>query len=249
MMSVARGVSVVRDGRRIVDDVSVTLRAGRITVLLGENGAGKSTLLNVLAGVTAPTTGTALLGNDDVTAMMPLLRAHRIAWLPAQPPVPFGLRTADVVSLGLYAQPTTDAAARDALVSQALATLELSSLRERAVATLSSGERQRVGLARVLVQLTGGGVFAFLDEPTSALDVRHQLVVKDILRGLADAGVGIVVIIHDIAFAKELADDVLVMKGGRVSALSGAHDVDVAILDDAFGVRFAEQARLVAHRK
>ena len=107
-------------------------------------------------------------------------------------------------------------------------------LSDRAVTTLSGGERARVALARVFV---AGAPVILADEPTAALDPRHQLDVMSVLRARAEAGAIVLAVTHDLGLAARYADEVLVLQGGRLTA-SGPPALALApsVLRDAFAI-------------
>jgi iron complex transport system ATP-binding protein len=246
MTLVCEQVAVHRGHATTLADVSLCFQPGTITALLGENGAGKSTLLAVAAGLLQPATGAVHIHGMAMLGLTPLQRARHIGWLPPVSSSALGLSARQIVELGLYAA----AVPTPSTVDAALVALELEALSGRPVAELSSGEQQRVGLARILAQLHADGApagrFALLDEPSSALDVRHQLLVAQQLRLLATAGAGVVAAIHDVNFAMELADHLVVLKRGRVLFSGPTSGCTSATLDEAFGVSFRLEHRLVA---
>jgi iron complex transport system ATP-binding protein len=259
-LSLVVSATVRRAGRVILDVRGLELAAGRFTALLGENGSGKSTLLYVAAGLLAPEEGSATIDGRDLAALPPEQRARALALLPALSGLPqaaFELRARDVVALGLSAVRSTPsgttAPAVERAIGAALARADASHLAGARLDQLSSGERQRVEIARVVAQVCGDGAprgrMALLDEPTSALDVRHRLLLVEEIRRLTAEGVGVVAALHDLDLALEHADDVVILRGGRVAHHGPPATVDPrAHLEGAFSVRFERRERLVAVR-
>jgi iron complex transport system ATP-binding protein len=106
--------------------------------------------------------------------------------------------------------------------ARAIAACDLDALADRAVGTLSGGERARAMLARVLA---GEPRWILADEPLASLDPRHQKAVLDLLRSAAASGTGVVIVLHELAHAAFVADDAVLMAGGRIVAAGAAAEV------------------------
>ncbi len=203
---------------RALDDVSLELRPGQLTALVGPNGSGKSTLLALLAGVRAPQTG--IVTHDGAPAPTELeALARRVAFLPARPLVPPELTGLEVALLGrhpfgrglLVERPDDMARAEAALLRAGAA-----AFRDRPLDALSSGERQRVLVARALCQDVP---VLLLDEPTSAQDPAHALDLFQLFSDLArKEGRTVVVATHDLNSAARFADRLVALRDGRVRA-------------------------------
>ncbi len=215
---VADGLSLA--GR--LDGVSASFRAGEVTAICGPNGAGKSTLLACMAGILAADAGMVSLGSEALARMAARERARAIGYLPQAGEVAWDMTVAVLAGLGrlpwqggpghrALACAGEDAAAVDA----ALVAMDLESLAGRRVSRLSGGERARALLARVLV---GEPRWILADEPLAALDLGHAAGLMARLRARGRAGVGVVLVLHDLAAAMNHADRVLVIHGGRVVA-------------------------------
>lgn len=213
-----KAVSVTLSGRLVLDDITVALRPGRITAILGPNGAGKSTLIRTAAALIAPASGTVHLDARNVAALDPRERARRIGYLPQGASVHWNIAASDVVALGRvpHHSPFAGPSAHDrAAVAQAMAATETTHLADRPVNHLSGGERARVLLARVLA---GEPDWLLADEPLTGLDPRHQLDILDRLQEVARQGRGVAIVLHDLLHAGRVADDVLLLKEGKVLA-------------------------------
>jgi iron complex transport system ATP-binding protein len=191
-----------------------------VNVLVGPNGAGKSTLLRVLAGLMPPLRGQVLLDDRALARIPPRERARTVGVLFDVPDATFAFSAREIVLMGRFPYlggglrgfaTEADLAATD----HALALLELGPLADRAYPTLSSGERQRVAIARLLAQAPR--VF-LLDEPTARLDPAHALAVARLLRGLADAGNAVLAVVHDLDYAARLGDRLWMLAAGRIVA-------------------------------
>ena len=192
----------------------LALRPGEITAICGPNGAGKSTLLAVLAGLLAPAQGSVVGSGEPLTTLPARARARRIGYLPQNAEVAWDIDVATLVALGRLPWRTSPAEDR-AAVDQALDALDLAAHARRPVSQLSGGERARALLARVLA---GKPRWILADEPLAALDLAHQIALLRTFRGLAAAGVGVVLVLHDLARAMNGADRAIVLEQGRIVA-------------------------------
>jgi iron complex transport system ATP-binding protein len=220
MIKVAN-VTVERDGRRLLADVSAFFEAGRKTAILGPNGAGKSTLVKVVSGEWRPERGHVAYGDRDIARLPAGQLAGCRAVVPQNTALAFPFDVLDVVMLGSTV-PGFGVRADTAPAHAALAAVGLAEFTGRTYTRLSGGEKQRVHIARALCQLTaappGGPRFLILDEPTSSLDPAHQALVLAALRQQADLGWTIVVVLHDLNLAAAWVDRAILMSEGRVQA-------------------------------
>lgn len=232
----AEHICVTLNGNRVLDDVSFTFRNGRVTALLGANGAGKSTLLACLAALRAPESGAAMLDGVDVQAIERRARARSIGLLPQSADVHWDIDVATLVELGrLPHRGRWGLTAADrAAVERALAATAMTALSARGAACLSGGERSRAQLARVLA---GEPAWLLADEPLASLDPAHQLDVLARLRSVAMGGRGVILVLHDLHLAARIADDVVLLRSGRVVAAGKREDVlTEALIAEAYGV-------------
>lgn len=215
----AEGVSLGYDDRTVVDDLTVAIPDGKVTVIVGGNGCGKSTLLRGMARLLRPRGGAVLLDGEAVHTMPTKQVARRLGLLPQNPIAPEGVTVVDLVGRGRH--PHQSALRRwsrddDRAVAEALALTDTTDLAERVVDELSGGQRQRVWIAMALAQ---GTDLLLLDEPTTYLDVAHQVEMLDLLAELnLRAGTTIVMVLHDLNLSARYADRLVAMKAGRVVA-------------------------------
>ena len=201
--------NLVLTGR--LNGVSASLRPGEITAICGPNGAGKSSLLQCLAGLLAPANGAVSLDHAALSSLPPRQRAQAIGYLPQSGEVAWDLSVRNLVALGRL--PHGDQ--RTAPIDAALAAVDLENFSSRPISTLSGGEKARALLARVLA---GEPRWILADEPLAALDLGHQLALIAHLRRAAQAGAGMVLVLHDLALAMNHADRVLVLDRGHLAA-------------------------------
>jgi iron complex transport system ATP-binding protein len=246
MTYAARNVTVRVASATLLEDVSVMVRPGELVAVAGPNGAGKSTLVGVLAGDRRPTRGTVSLGDRDLAAWSPADLAVRRAVMGTNHEAAFDLDVDEVALLGRLPVHGGDPGARDReIVHGLLDAVDCLPLASRRFSTLSTGERQRVALARALAQVAGHDEtsvaeerYLLLDEPTSSLDPAHQHLAMRLLRREADAGRGVLAVLHDIDLAAAYADRVVLMARGRVAAEGSIGEVlRPKILEAVFGIR------------
>ncbi|MCS7475339.1 heme ABC transporter ATP-binding protein [Umezawaea endophytica] len=224
----AHEVSVVVDGKSLLDSVSLALEAGEVLALVGPNGAGKSTLLDVLAGDRKPDGGAVELCGKPLRGWSTLEQARRRAVLPQQNSVAFPFTCAEVVRMGRAPWEGTDADQHDDVeVATAFELTGTAGFADRPFTSLSGGERALVALARVLAQRTD---VLLLDEPTAALDLRHQERVLGIARERADDGCGVLAVLHDLGLAAAHADRIAVLAGGSLAAVGVPAEICTADL-------------------
>ncbi|MFS8040813.1 heme ABC transporter ATP-binding protein [Xanthobacter sp. AM33] len=234
----AESVSVAAGGRLLVEDASLAVHPGRVTVLVGPNGAGKSTLLKAMSGEHRLASGRVTLDGVAITRLSPLELARRRAVLPQAAEVAFPFTAGEVIAAGLMAPDGRDGARIACLLGE----VDLPGFAPRRYDSLSGGERQRVQLARILAQLeltrADAPSYLFLDEPTASLDLAHQLTVLRLARAHADKGGGVLAVLHDLNLAAMVADEIVVLAQGRIRAAGPAGEViSEEVLEAAFGVR------------
>ncbi len=191
--------------------------AGEFHALLGCNGAGKSTLLRVIAGEIA-FRGRVLLHGQELTEWSPLARARHIAVLPQASQLSFGFTAAEVVGLGATPLSLSRAALRSE-VQRLMRLTDCAGLADQAYPGLSGGEKQRVHLARVLLQLSQAedAPVLLLDEPTSAQDLGQQHAMMDLVRTLCEEqGYAAVAVLHDLNQALRYTQQCSLVDAGRV---------------------------------
>lgn len=211
----AQAVSYSVGPALLLDRVGLEVRHGEVLALVGPNGAGKSTLLKVLAGDLEPSAGEVRIDGRPLGSFGARALALQRAVMPQQTVLQFAFSAEEVVQMGRNPHGRRDGAHDLAVVRSAMERADCLSLAGRAYPTLSTGEQQRVTLARVLAQETP---FLLLDEPTASLDIRHQELVMQIGREVAASGAGVLAVLHDLNLAAAHADRIAVLSRGRLAA-------------------------------
>lgn len=200
-------VSIVRTGRRVLDQVTASIPAAGITVISGPSGAGKTTLLRLCNRLEVPDAGRVCYRGQPLDELDPLLLRRRVG-LVFQRPTPFPGSVADNLAV---AHP--DASIGE--LSTALTRVALDpGLLDQEARTLSGGELQRMCLARTLVTQPET---LLLDEPTSALDAQPKQVFEHAARDLAAQGITIIWVTHDDAQARRVSDRIYQLRDGHLT--------------------------------
>ncbi|MEJ2503146.1 MAG: ABC transporter ATP-binding protein [Gemmatimonadota bacterium] len=229
MMYRTRGLDYRYAGasRDAVHGVELAVPRGAFYAIIGPNGCGKTTLLRLLLGALEPRRGAVDYDGRPLGDWSRRERARRVGVVPQIEELVFPITVRELVAMGRYPHLGSwrgEGAGDRRAIEAALETCDVAALATRAVATLSGGERQRARVARALAQEPDTLV---LDEPTASLDISHEMGIFELLRGLADSGVTVVMVTHNLNVAARYADRLLLLDRGRTAA-EGTPD---AVLD------------------
>lgn len=201
----------------ILEDLSVTIPKGKITMIIGPNGCGKSTLLKNIARIHKPKQGKIFLHDKNMADLSPKAIAKQMAVLPQSPTPPYGLLVKDLVAYGRYPyqKPLGGLRKQDVeIIDWAMRQTNVEQQKDAYVETLSGGQRQRVWIAMALAQKSEVIV---LDEPTTYLDISYQLEVLELLKQLNQTqGQTIVMVLHELNLACRYGDHILGLKDGKI---------------------------------
>lgn len=207
-----RNLGLHAGGRMLCSQLSFSVRAGENWVILGPNGSGKTTLLHTLAGLRTPAVGEVRLDNEAISQVAARRRAQTLALLFQDPEGALSGNVLETVLTGRHPHLAAFAWETDRdreIANSMLAVVGLGGFAERALSSLSGGERRRVDIAAVLAQQTPVCLY---DEPTLHLDLRHQV---EILTGLADRaaspGHAGVFVLHDPYLAARIGTHALLL--------------------------------------
>ncbi len=212
--------------RRVVEDVSLTLRRGEAVGLLGPNGAGKTTTFYMITGLVRPDAGTIALDGNDVTSL-PMYRRARlgIGYLPQEASIFRGLSVEDNIRAVLEIS-ETDKAKRERELDGLLEEFDLARLRKSPSMALSGGERRRCEIARALANRPS---FMLLDEPFAGIDPIAVGDIRVLVQHLKRRGIGVLITDHNVRETLGLIDRAYIIHAGRVLT-SGTPEV---IVEDA----------------
>jgi iron complex transport system ATP-binding protein len=223
--------------RPVVSGASLAVRSGEVVGLIGPNGAGKSTMLRAVTG------GARLLGGALEVLGRPRADydarslARVVSALPQSGTASFRFSAREFVEMGRHPHlgRFSDLSARDAaVVDEAMERTDTARLTDLPVDTLSGGDLQRLTLAQTLAQEP---TVLLLDEPTSHLDLNHRLQVLDLVRRLADEGLAVLAVFHDLDMAARYSDTLAAVHDGRIGPCGSPREVLTgALLGDVFGV-------------
>ena len=233
-----KDISISYGERGVLRDVSFGVSDGQIVVLLGANGAGKTTLIKALNGTLPTSAGEICLDQRSIAGISRREIAKNIAVVAQENETRFPVTVLEFVLSGRFVHGGAfgwESATDIEFAEKALADCHLAGYATRLMNELSGGERQRVVLARALA--TGARIL-LLDEPTANLDLAHQAMMFRLVRERSrSCGASAVVITHDLNLAAEFADEILLLKDGRIAAKGAPAEVLTAEnLSDVFGV-------------
>lgn len=198
----------------VLYDISCEFEKGSVSVVIGSNGCGKSTLLKVLSRQIKPSQGNAYLNDKDLSEYPLKALAREIAVLPQVRNVP-SIPAAALVTHGRFPYmsfPRIPSTEDKKIVRQCMLDTDTLQFADKDVSALSGGQRQRVYIAMLLAQQTD---VILLDEPTTFLDVGCQFEVLDMIRSLKEKGKCIVLVLHDISQALQIADKIILLDEGN----------------------------------
>ena len=201
------------NGRRVVNDVSISIRKGEIVGLLGPNGAGKSTTFYMIVGRILPESGTVYVNDLDVSSMPMYERARvGLGYLPQEASVFRNLTVRQNLDLALE-ESGVPAKQRADKIASLLKDYGIEHLSDVQGVSLSGGERRRVEIARCLALEPS---FILLDEPFSGIDPIAVADLQTIIRNLRDRGYGVLLTDHNVRETLSITDRTYLIHDGRV---------------------------------
>ncbi|MBL4583874.1 MAG: heme ABC transporter ATP-binding protein [Pseudomonadales bacterium] len=228
MKLAANNIGLTFGDAPILNQLSLSLDAHCLTMLIGPNGSGKTSLIRTLCGELKPATGGILLEGKKITSWQPIERAKKMAVLFQNTPVNFDISVEQIIRLGRRPHGTSEAVNR-AIIADVMSAMDLSAMATRSFVSLSGGEQQRVQIARVLSQVwqleSSINAVLILDEPLAALDIVYQYQLLQLLHKLRSRGLTILVSIHDLNLASLFADQMVLLNKGSVVAAGTPNSV------------------------
>lgn len=228
---------VYEDGYHAVRGISFKLKPGMMVGLIGPNGCGKSTMMHCINRLHDPTSGEVLLDGKSVMEMNRSEIAKHIANVPPEVKGGFGLTVYDAVMLGRYPflknrwwEPIEE----EEFVVEVLKAFGVEHLKNRQLHMLSSGEQQRVLIAKAYVQKPR---LMLVDEPTSHLDMKYKLDVMEYLTAMVRKDMTVLVAEHDISLMARYCDYCIIMKKGEIVAMGDPKEIITEkLIEDVYGV-------------
>lgn len=223
---IVQNLTVGYGKKSVINNLNLAINNGGITALVGPNGCGKSTLIKAMSRVLRPISGQVMLDGENIHKANSKIVAKKLALLPQGPIAPEGLTVRELVSQGRFPhQSLIHQWSKDdhEAVEKAMIDANISQLSQRPVSDLSGGQRQRVWVAMILAQQTD---FLLLDEPTTFLDMKIQIDVLSLLARVTRAeGRTLVIVLHELNMASAFADQMVMMKEGRIVTSGRPSDV------------------------
>ena len=216
---------VYENGYHADRDISFSLPAGKLVGLIGPNGCGKTTMMRCINRMHEPTSGDILIDGVSVMDQTPAQIARLVSNVPAEMTASFGLTVFETVMLGRYPYLQNmwwETDEDETMVVDTLKKFGVYHLQDRALNMLSSGERQRVMIAKAYVQ---NPRLMLVDEPTSHLDMKYKLDVMEYLRAMLKQNMTILVAEHDISLMARYCDLCIIMKKGELVAIGNPKEV------------------------
>lgn len=201
----------------VIKDISFELESGEFLGIIGPNGSGKSTLLRLISRVIHPQKGTVLFENKDIAKVKLKELCQKIAFVHQDTVITFSFTVWDIVLLGRtpHLKRLQFETKKDfSIAENALSLTDTLHLKNKNIDQLSSGERQRVIIAKALAQEPA---LLILDEPTSHLDIGHQIEILNLLRRLNQKkNLSIVIVLHDLNLASEYCSRIILLDKGEI---------------------------------
>ena len=229
-----RNISKCYGNKTVVDNVSLTIPAGKITSFIGPKGAGKSTVLSIISRLLSADSGEVLLNNEPLNHKKSSEIAKQLAILKQSNNINLRLTIEDLVAFGRFPYSKGHLTADDRqFIDNAIAYMDLHDIRHQYIDSLSGGQRQRAYIAMTLAQDTD---YILLDEPLNNLDMKHSVQIMKVLRQLVtELHKTVVIVIHDINFASCYSDYIIAMKNGKlVQQGEVAHIMQSSVLQDIY---------------
>lgn len=214
-----RNLNFSYGSHQVIKELSVKIKEGRITTLIGANGCGKSTLFNLMTKNLKPQSGSILLGGTDISQMKLRDFAQRTAIVHQYNTAPDDITVERLVGYGRTPYKkfgASDTKEDEEKIRRAMEITNTVKHKDKPVSQLSGGQKQRVWIAMALAQDTK---ILFLDEPTTYLDIRYQLQILNLVQKLnRDYGMTVIMVLHDMNQSLYYSDEIIAMKDGKIIA-------------------------------
>lgn len=214
--------------KNILKDINFSIEGAEFISIIGPNGSGKTTLLKNICGLLKPHSGNIFYEGIELLKLKRKELSKLVAIVNQTQETPYEYLVEDFVEMGTY---VLGGKIKKDFLNEIYKFTDTSNFIDRYVSTLSSGEKQRVYIARALAQDTP---ILLLDEPISNLDLKHQVTIMELCKTLVKKGITVISILHDINFALNYSDRIIVMKNGEIKLLGTKEDVTEKLIKDVF---------------
>ncbi|MBE6050736.1 MAG: ABC transporter ATP-binding protein [Clostridium sp.] len=231
-------LSVAYENNLIIEDMTLSIPKGEISIIIGGNGCGKSTLLKTIARINKPKNGDIFINDKNIKSIKEKNIAKEVAFLPQGPICPDGLTVRELVAFGRFPHQKMIGGLTShdkEVIEWAIKETGLSEFADRGVENLSGGQRQRAWIAMTLAQETE---IIMLDEPTTYLDMSYQLEVLQVLQKLnKEKKITVVIVLHELNNACRFANNIIGLKKGKIICQGRPMDViNKETLKEIYGI-------------
>lgn len=232
---------VKKYGKKLaVDHISFTVKQGEILGLLGPNGAGKSTTMNILTGYLSATDGEVLIDCLDILEN-PVEAKKKIGYLPEQPPLYTDMTVNEYLNF-VYDLKKAESKDKKKYLSEIMETVKIQDVKDRLIANLSKGYKQRVGLAQAMI---GNPEVLILDEPTVGLDPMQIIEIRDVIKKLGKRHT-VILSSHILQEVQAVCERVVIINKGKIAAIDTPDNLAKTLSNDnKFSLRVAGDERTV----
>lgn len=226
--------------KKVLDHLTLNIKPGRVTTIIGANGCGKSTLFNLMTKNLKFNEGEILLGETAVSKIKLKDFARKVAIVHQYNTAPDDLKVKELISYGRLPHrghgKRLDLKEEEKSINWAMEVTGTLEYKERTMGELSGGQRQRAFIAMALAQKTE---ILFLDEPTTYLDIRYQLEILKLIRMLNEVyGLTVVMVLHDINEALSYSDEIIGLSKGKLCVQGNPEEVITeAVLEEIYGTK------------
>lgn len=221
-----------------VDNISFTVKKGEILGLLGPNGAGKSTTMNIMTGYLSATSGEVIVDGFDILEN-PVETKKKIGYLPEIPPLYVDMTVYEYLNFVYELKKVSDED-KDKHISKIMNTVKISDVKDRLIANLSKGYKQRVGLAQAMI---GNPEVLILDEPTVGLDPMQIIEIRDVIRKLGKHHT-VILSSHILQEVQAVCERVVIINKGKIAAIDSPNNLAKTLSNEnKFSLRVAGDER------
>lgn len=218
------------DSKTLLKNLNFSLDKPQFLTIIGPNGSGKTTLLKNICGLLKTNSGDIFFSDKELLKLSRINLSKLVTVVNQNQETPYDYSVEELVDMGTYVLEKSSEE-KKLFLEEIYKLTDIEEFLGRTVSTLSSGEKQRVYLARALAQDTP---LLLLDEPISNLDLKHQVTIMELCKTLVTKGITIICVLHDINFALSYSDKILVMKKGEIKAFGDKKIIDEKLIFEVF---------------